>query len=260
MTTAEEQRTEWSIHDIARLAGTTSRTLRHYDAVGLLRPRRVGANGYRYYGTEQLVRLQRILMLRGLGLGLPRIAEVLAHGDDAPAALRAHLVRLRDERDRVTRQIAAVQKTITSLEGGGQLMAEEMLDGFAHTQYREEVERRWGAEAYAATDAWWTSLSRDDRGTWTEHERALTTDWIAAAARGAAPDGDDAQALARRHCDWLRGIPGTPGAGTAAPAKSYVEGLAAMYVADERFAAHYGGVANATFVRDALLVYADRSL
>jgi DNA-binding transcriptional MerR regulator len=40
---------EWSIVDIARLAGTTSRTLRHYGDVGMLKPSRIGSNGYRYY-------------------------------------------------------------------------------------------------------------------------------------------------------------------------------------------------------------------
>ncbi|MGH9217613.1 MAG: MerR family transcriptional regulator, partial [Acidimicrobiales bacterium] len=66
---------EWSIQDLARAAGTTSRTLRHYGEVGLLEPSRVGSNGYRYYDQDSLVRLQRILLLRDLGLGLPAIAE-----------------------------------------------------------------------------------------------------------------------------------------------------------------------------------------
>ena len=69
---------EWSIQDIARRAGTTSRTLRYYDAIGLLEPSRIGSNGYRYYDQAALVRLQRILLLRELGLGLPAIAEALA--------------------------------------------------------------------------------------------------------------------------------------------------------------------------------------
>ena len=64
---------EWSIQDLARAAGTTSRTLRHYGEVGLLRPSRIGGNGYRYYDQDSLVRLQRILLLRDLGLGLPAV-------------------------------------------------------------------------------------------------------------------------------------------------------------------------------------------
>jgi DNA-binding transcriptional MerR regulator len=82
---------EWSIQDIARSAGTTSRTLRHYGAVGLLEPSRIGGNGYRYYDEQALVRLQRILLLRELGLGLPAIAEVLDGQRDSAAALETHL-------------------------------------------------------------------------------------------------------------------------------------------------------------------------
>ena len=65
---------EWSIQEIARSAGTTSRTLRHYGQIGLLTPSRIGRNGYRYYDQECLLRLQRILLLRELGLSLPDIA------------------------------------------------------------------------------------------------------------------------------------------------------------------------------------------
>src|SRR6478735_11281239 len=91
---------DWSIQDIARLAGTTSRTLRHYDDIGLLPPSRIGANGYRYYDRVALVRLQRILLLRDLGLGLPAIAEVLESQTDAAPALRNHLTWLQSERER----------------------------------------------------------------------------------------------------------------------------------------------------------------
>ncbi|GAA3200026.1 hypothetical protein GCM10020255_104150 [Rhodococcus baikonurensis] len=61
---------EWSIQELAKSAGTTSRTLRHYGDLGLLEPSRIGANGYRFYDEDALVRLQRILLLRELGLGL----------------------------------------------------------------------------------------------------------------------------------------------------------------------------------------------
>ena len=74
---------DWSVQQIARIAGTTSRTLRHYDDIGLLKPSRTGDNGYRFYDQASLVRLQRILLLRDLGLGLPAIAEVLDHEPEA---------------------------------------------------------------------------------------------------------------------------------------------------------------------------------
>jgi DNA-binding transcriptional MerR regulator len=251
---------DWSIQDTARLAHTTSRTLRHYGEVGLLEPSRIGTNGYRYYDERALLRLQRILMLRELGLGLPAIGEVLEREKDERHALVSHLTWLRQEQDRLARQIRAVENTITTLEGGEQLMAENMFDGFDHTQYKDEVEERWGKDAYAKSDAWWRSMSADEKRAWQERQQTLGSDWIDAANRGLAPDSDEAQALAQRHYDWLGGIPGTPGAGGKGPTKEYFVGLAEMYVADDRFAANYGGTAGATFVRDAMKTYADRNL
>ena len=86
---------ERSILQIARLAGTTSRTLRHYDDVGLVPPSRIGHNGYRYYDDRALVRLQWVMLLRELGLGLPQIAEVLAYQSDEASALTTHVSLLR---------------------------------------------------------------------------------------------------------------------------------------------------------------------
>ncbi|KOS56069.1 TipAS antibiotic-recognition domain-containing protein, partial [Rhodococcus rhodochrous] len=54
-----------------------------------------------------------------------------------------------------------------------------------------------------------------------------------------------------RHIAWLGSIPGTPGYGEK-PNRDYTLGLADMYVADERFAANYGGPDGAKFVRSAL--------
>ncbi|CAN5298650.1 TipAS antibiotic-recognition domain-containing protein [soil metagenome] len=251
---------DWSIQEVARLAGTTSRTLRHYGDVGLLEPSRIGGNGYRYYDERALARLQRILMLRDLGLGIPAIARVLDEQRDDAEALVAHLRWLRQEQDRLERQIAAVETTIRKREGGEQLMAEEMLEGFDHTQYKQEVEQRWGAQAYAAGDRWWSAMSKPEQAAWMQRQKQLAADWAAAAEAGEDPHGEAGQALARRQADWLGSIPGTPGHEAGRPTREYFVGLAGMYVADERFAANYGGVPGAAFVRDAMLAYAEAEL
>ncbi|CAI3803099.1 MerR family transcriptional regulator [Pseudarthrobacter sp. MM222] len=255
---------DWSVQQIARLAGTTSRTLRHYDDIGLLKPSRTGDNGYRYYDEAALVRLQRILLLRELGLSLPAVAEVIGQEADAGKALGRHLEWLRQEQERLTRQIAAVRQTMEAVKKGTGIMAEEMFDGFDHTQYKEEVEERWGKDAYAAGDAWWRGMRASEKDAWKRRSKELGSDWTAAAAAGVAPDSREAQELARRHVEWLTGIPGTPAAASATgrnrDIKGYVTGLGEMYVADPRFAANYGGEAGAAFVRDALRIYAEKHL
>nr|BFE87697.1 hypothetical protein GCM10020093_102980 [Planobispora longispora] len=71
----------WRIGQLARMAGVSERTLRHYDKVGLLAPAAVDrTTGYRWYGVAELSRLERIRGLQRLGLPLRRIADLL----DAP--------------------------------------------------------------------------------------------------------------------------------------------------------------------------------
>ncbi|MCV2396058.1 MerR family transcriptional regulator [Actinotalea sp. M2MS4P-6] len=250
---------EASIQQVARIAGTTSRTLRHYDAIGLLPPTRIGHQGYRFYDRDALVRLQQILLLRELGLGLETIREVLDAADDPVPALRRHLSWLDAEAARLERLRTTVERTITTLEEGGDLMAEEMLDGFDHTRYKDEVVERWGKDAYATSDAWWRGMSEAERADWKTASTTLAADWTAAAQERVDPASERAQALAARHVAWLGSIPGTPGYGTA-PVKEYVLGLGEMYVADPRFAKNYGGEQGAAFVRDALARYAELHL
>jgi DNA-binding transcriptional MerR regulator len=246
---------DWSIQQIARLAGTTSRTLRHYDDIGLLPPTRIAANGYRHYDEAALVRLQRILLLRELGLGLPAIADALAGHTDDVRALAAHRDWLRDERRRLDTQIASVETTMRKMDGGEPLMAEDMFDGFDHTAHRDEVEERWGTAAYATGDAWWRAKTPEERRDFQSAQAALAAEWADGAARALDPAGDEAQALARRQYDWLAGVPGTPGY-PHGPTLDYLVGVGEMYVADDRFAANYGGPAGAAFVRDALAAFA----
>lgn len=242
------------ISDVARLTGTTSRTLRHYDDVGLLPPSRVGPNGYRYYDTAALVRLQRILLLRELGMPLTAIREAL---DDDPAAapvaaLRRHLDHLRGEQQRLDRQITAVLTTVRALEQGQEPMPAAMFDGFDHTRFRGEVEKQWGEDAYAEGDSWWRSLGEERRNGFMREARELGAAWADAAARLVLPGSEEAQALAGRHVAWLADVPGVPRDDDGTLTAEYVRGLGEMYVADPRFAAKYGGLTGAELVRGSL--------
>jgi MerR family transcriptional regulator, thiopeptide resistance regulator len=120
----------WSIQQVARVSGVTARTLRYYDEIGLLRPARVGANGYRYYERAELLRLQQVLLLRDLGLDLATIGAVVDAEHDPIQALRRHHQRLVEERGRLDRLAASVAATIKQLEEGSDMAAEDMFKGF----------------------------------------------------------------------------------------------------------------------------------
>ena len=89
---------EYSIQELSRLSGVTTRTLRWYDQIGLLKPSRVADNGYRYYGPAEVDRLQDILYYRALGVALAQIRTCLAEPSfDRLAVLRSLLAALPGE-------------------------------------------------------------------------------------------------------------------------------------------------------------------
>jgi DNA-binding transcriptional MerR regulator len=120
----------WSIQEVARMSGVTSRTLRYYDEIGLLRPDSVGSNGYRYYKRAQLFRLQQILLLRELNLDLATVKAVVDAHQDPIDALRGHHRRLLEERGRLDRLAETVAATTTHLEEGTDMPAENLYQGF----------------------------------------------------------------------------------------------------------------------------------
>ena len=132
--------------------------------------------------------------------------------------------------------------------------------GFDHTEYKDEVEERWGMDAYAKSDSWYRSLSPQEASAFKQRSDELAFAWIDAATSSNAADSDVAQQVAQRRFDWLRSIPGTPRNGNGDPTKQYFTWMADMYVADERFAVNYGGQAGAEFVRDAMVVFAEKNL
>ncbi len=69
----------YSIQELATLAGISVRTLYHYDEIGLLVPKRDLHNGYRVYSDQDISRLQDILILRNLEIGLQEIICFIHH-------------------------------------------------------------------------------------------------------------------------------------------------------------------------------------
>lgn len=239
---------EWSIQRIAKLAGVSSRTLRHYGAVGILAPARTDASGMRWYDEASLARLQRILLLRGLGVGIAAIADSLERASDEEA-LAAHLVDLAREAARIQQQIRAVEQTLRARERGTAMTAEEALDGFDQGRFEQEVTERWGAEAWQRGQDWWSGISTGEQRAFQQEHLDIAAGYAAARAAGEAADAAPVQALVARHHRWV-------GQGwQREPELAAFAGLADMYVADERFAANYGGTEGAAFVRDAIRAF-----
>ncbi|GAA2148395.1 DNA-binding transcriptional MerR regulator [Humibacillus xanthopallidus] len=127
-----------SIGDFARLAGVSVRMLRHYDALGLLRPARVDpVSGYRSYSAEQLDRANRLVALKDLGFTLEDCGRLLA--DDVPVEQLRGMLRLR--RAELGRQIEADRARLEQVERRLRMIEKEhaMSPSFTLDAYREQA-------------------------------------------------------------------------------------------------------------------------
>jgi MerR family transcriptional regulator, thiopeptide resistance regulator len=244
----------WSTAEVARMSRVSSRTLRHYDHVGLLPPALTGNGGIRYYERPQLLRLQHILVLRELGLGLDDIQAVLAGETDEVAALRRHHRRLLGEADRLRRLARTVAGTIEERENGGSAMAaEKLFDGFRDDPYAEQARERYGE---VAVESQRRAASWDDdraRGIAGEGD-AIHRDAAALMVAGRPVEDPEVQAVIARHHAWVCHF-WTPGR------DAYI-GLGRLYVDDERFTATIdrAGAGLSAYLRDAIAVYAESTL
>jgi len=244
------------IRQAARLAGVSSRTLRHYDDIGLLPPAWTGPDGRRHYGRDELLRLQHVLVLRELGTDLARIGAIVDSEDPTAvvALLRDHLAGLTAERDRYARLAATLARTIDSIEKGRPMTTDELFDGFAHATYEPEARERWGDDAVDRSNANWERLGEQGKRDHMTTDREIVEALGAAARIHLAPDSPEVQEVVARHHAWVSAI-WTPNA------EAY-RGLTQMYVDDERFRIHYDEITPgaAELLRDAARIYAEREL
>ena len=121
-----------TVKQLSKLAGVTPRTLHHYDAIGLLKPSRIGENGYRYYEEDALLRLQQILFYRELDMPLDEIRKVLgSRGFDLLAALEAHRLALQGESRRLQRLIRTIDRTTRHLKERTTMNPKALFEGFS---------------------------------------------------------------------------------------------------------------------------------
>ena len=253
----------YRIGEIARLSGVSVRMLRHYDALGLLRPRGATEAGYRLYDEAALNRLRRIAYLRALDFPLREIARMLdGADDDAMTALRLHRALMLKKRAQIDAILSRLDRAVAGemLEGqwGADKTVHEETEERAMKEYEavkqmyaEEARERWGdTPAYEESERRRAARTKEQ-----ENEALLEMDAILAgfaAARTLPPEGERAQALASQlqaHITkWY--YPCTD---------EIFAGLGAMYVQDERFTKNIDrhGEGTAAFMSRTIAAYCE---
>ncbi len=248
---------EYTVDKLAKLAGVSARTLRYYDQIGLLRPCRITASGYRIYGQQEVDRLQQILLYRELGMELSQIDAILSSPDfGAEAALEAHLTRLMAKREQINKLIANVEKSLLAQKGVVIMTDKEKFEGFKQKlldeneeKYGAEIREKYGEEVVEASYRQVKGMTPER---YAESERLSTefNEILKAAFVTGDPGGELAQKACALHQKWLTYF-------YPNYSKEYHRGLGEMYVSDARFTAYYDKIAEgcAPFLRDAINLY-----
>jgi DNA-binding transcriptional MerR regulator len=248
---------EYTVKKLGELAGVSTRTLRYYDEIEILKPARTNSSGYRIYGQREVDRLQQILFYKELGVGLDEIKDILDDpAFDATHALMEHREKLLARREQLDQLIANVDKTINVKEGKLSMSDKEKFEGFKQKmiddnekRYGKEVREKYGDKAVDESNAKVMNMSHEDHEKVTGLEKEIK-ETLAEAFQTGDPASDIAQKAADLHKEWITFYWGQY-------SKEGHAGLAQMYVDDERFKAYYDaeqeGVAE--FLRDAIHIF-----
>jgi DNA-binding transcriptional MerR regulator len=187
----------WRVGELARRSGLSVRTLHHWGDLGLLLPSHRSPAGHRLYTAGDIARLQLIVALRGLGLALTEVRDILADPRTTPVSVlqrrlersRAHLALEQELCTRLERTATALDAGVTELPVEQTVHTIEvmtMIDRHYSAEQRDQLARR--------RDLLGDQRIQDAQAEWAE----LVDDVRSALARGTDPLSTDGQRLAQR--------------------------------------------------------------
>lgn len=227
------------IHELAKLSGITTRTLRYYDEIGLLIPEKRRDTGYRIYHHQHIDRLQQILFYRELDMPLDQIKDILnAEGFEQLKSLRQHQDALLLKKQYINGLLETVTKTIESIEDGITMTNEEKFEGFKQQiinenerYYGEEIRNKYGEDSVLGTYSMVRNMTEEQYQTMQAIEGTLLASLQEAMKEG-NPASELALEVAEHHKQWLSFY-------WPKYTKEAHVGLAQIYMEDQRFIEYY---------------------
>ena len=231
---------DYTINQLAKISQVTTRTLRYYDQIGLLKAKRQVGSNYRYYSTEEVDKLQQILFYRELGFDLKDIKSLIAKSQkDFLNQLEMHIDRLRDEKNRLQKLIENVEKTLLHQKGVTFMSDKEKFEGFKHQllkendeKYQDEVISRWGHESYEKSRNAFKHMTEKAYNDFQELGQQIIDALLLTYKEGNDPASLHAQKAAKLHQEWIKTAWGSYNSDAHL-------NVVDMYVNDERFKSYY---------------------
>ena len=250
---------EYTIKKLAEMAGVSTRTLRYYDEIGLLKPCRINSSGYRIYGEKEVNILQQILLYRSIDIKLEEIQKIISNPSfDICQSLIEHRKNLISRRNQLDQLISTVEKTIEYRKGEISMSDKEKFEGFKkelldknEIKYGEEIRDKYGKEKIEASNKKFMNMTEEDFNNMNKVEERLFNVLLQVSNDGDL-ESNEAKEVYENHKKWLSFT-------WPSYSKEAHIGLAEMYVADERFATYYNGKAGkevVTILRAIIIKYA----
>ncbi|MDF2865368.1 MAG: MerR family transcriptional regulator [Clostridia bacterium] len=161
---------EYTVHKLSEIAGVSERTLRYYDQIGLLKPNKINASGYRIYSSNEVDVLQQILFYKELGIELSSIKKIITNPKfDYTESLKKHLLNLEQKKENLEILINNVKNTILSKEGDKIMSDKEKFEGFKNKmieeneeKYGDEIREKYGNEEIEASNRKIKNMTKED--------------------------------------------------------------------------------------------------
>lgn len=233
---------EYSIKQLAALSGVSKRTLRYYDQIHLLPPKRLNSAGYRIYGKKQIEQLQKILFFKSFGMSLDEIKEAIEKpAADTNKILIRHYEKLCQQRQELDALLNHLKATISYYKGDDLMNDQEKFGYFKEQKkleneklYGEEIRKRYGVNAVGKSIQHWNDLSIQHY----EERQQAEADLISGLNQLLTIEPVDlntsiAKSAFDAHKKWLCLSSGVPYSNT------YHRYLADLYVQDSRFSDYY---------------------
>ncbi len=229
----------YKINEVAKLAGITTRTLRYYDEIGLLKPKEMNASGYRVYDDHSIDQLQQIILYKKLGFELDKIKDIIDKNDlDIIDMMHKHVKELELKKKQLDDIIHTIKETIKYRKGEINMSNQDKFKGLKEKdikaneeKYGEEIRSKYGDQKINESNEKYMGLSKENyEFAQNLGEEILVT--LKEALEENNPNSELAQHICRLHQDWIKFYWPTY------DEKSHLA-LVEMYLEDERFTAYY---------------------
>jgi DNA-binding transcriptional MerR regulator len=229
-----------TVRQVAKISGVSIRALHHYDEIGLLKPASTGRNGYRYYGRDELLRLQQILLHRELDIPLGDIRAILDDPEfDQLEALRQQREKLAHEAKRYAQLVRTIDRTIADLNGDSAMKNAELYKGISaekQAEYEKWLVNKYGGdmpEHIAISKRKYESLSQAEKDQLNTDLQELEAAWAVAMKNGVPADSPSLDPLLSRFRGWVSAMWNRP-----CPPEAF-SGLADLHLGHPDFVSRY---------------------